>query len=810
MRNLFVVLLLAACESTPPPIVLSGPAAKVTLTPSPLRLQIDDLSGKTLLASAAGHLVSSTVDRPSYLPQVTPGWDGYVANEDPWTYAHTKSVLARDAQHATLALVDGDRELTLDVATTDTGVTISTTQTAGDANEISIGFSMPTDEHFFGLGERFASIDHRGLALYAWAEEGGIGGGESAATGATDGYPMPNGPSMTYFPVPYHWSTSGYAMHANTTRRTVMHMGDEAPDAWRVSVNGTSLPLVVYTTDDPLVALDEFTAATGRPVVPSDWMWGPWRRIDRGAMVDGTDEYKLMRDRKIPITTIEDALHFLPHLSFLGETDQVAAWTASVHAAGYKVLAYNNPYVSQSDENAAQDAAFGNAHHYFEQSPDGTPASVYFISGKLQTVSTIDLTNPDAVYWFQTLLQRTLDFGYDGWMHDFGEYVKRDSHLHDGRLGDEVHNDFPRMSAKAAWELLDKKRPGDFAFHVRSGYTGSQAFTPMVWGGDAEATFDETQGLPSVLRGGVNLGMSGVPYWGSDMTGFKCLTDAPNDKEIFFRWVEFGAVSPVMREENACSNPVKTKTKWSLWNDDDTQTMYRAMASLHTRLAPYLRSLALVAHQKGTPIMIHPVLLFPHEPDAWAVQDSYFFGPSLYAAPVVRRGVTSRTVWLPPGQYLEWTDGSVHTGPGNVTVPAPLDRLPLFLVADRLVPMLDPAVQSLVASTDSTVTEQTVSDRLDVIGALSATGTATFTLADGTVLTATSGGAGDDSTTAAASVDALATCDSCSLVDMFGQAVRVRATSPLATTSSLLIHGLTLTAKGPSVRRIRWDIRLLP
>ena len=808
MRLLPVVLLLAACETTAPPIVLSGKACKVTLTPTPLRLQVEDLSGRTLLASDAGRLVSSTVDHPGDLPQVTPGWDGYVANEAPWTYAHTKGVLASDAGHAALALVDGARELTLDVATTDTGFTVSTTQTAGDANEVSLGFSMPTDEHFFGLGERYASVDHRGLALYAWAEEGGVGGGESA--GASDGYPMPNGPSMTYFPVPYHWSTSGYAMHANTTRRTVMHMGDEQPDAWRVSVNGTSLPLVVYTTDDPLAALDHFTADTGRPVVPSDWMWGNWRRIDRGALVDGTDEYRLMRDRKIPITTIEDALHFLPHLSFLGQTEAVSAWTTAVHAAGYKVLAYDNPYVSQSDENAAQDAAFGNAHHFFEEAPDGSPASVFFISGKLQTVSTIDLTNPDAVFWFQTLLQRTLDFGYDGWMHDFGEYVKRDSHLHDGRLGDEVHNDFPRMSAKAAWELLDEKRPGDFVFHVRSGYTGSQAFTPMVWGGDAEATFDETQGLPSVLRGGVNLGMSGVPYWGSDIAGFKCLTNDPNDKEVYFRWVEFGAVSPVMRDEDACSNPVKTKVKWKLWNDDETQALYRAMASLHTRLAPYLRSLALVAHEKGTPIMIHPVLLFPHEPEAWAVQDSYFFGPSLYAAPVVRRGITSRTVWLPPGRYLEWTEGSVHAGPGTVTVPAPLARLPMFLVADRLVPMLDAGVQSLVASADATVTEQTVSDRLDVIGAVSPTGTARFTLADGTVLSATSGAAGAPNTTATSSADALATCDACSLVDTFGQVVRVRATSAIAPTSTLVVHGLTLTATGPSARRIRWDIRLLP
>ena len=60
---------------------------------------------------------------------------------------------------------------------------------------------------------------------------------------------------------------------------------------------------------------------------------------------------------------------------------------------------------------------------------------------------------------------------------------------------------------------------------------------------DAEATFDETLGLPSAVRAGLNESMSGVPYWGSDMTGFKCITTAPNDKEVFERWVEVGALS---------------------------------------------------------------------------------------------------------------------------------------------------------------------------------------------------------------------------------------------------------------------------
>lgn len=804
-----LLLALAGCEGRPAPVVLHGAACNVVVDIAPLSLEVTDLQGNPLLQSKNGKLVAATVNTPTFDPEITPGWDGYHAHEKPWSEAQGGELTRLGDDSVSLSLFGGNRQFQVDIALTDSGATIdASVVNSADANELTLAFDLPADEHFFGLGERFASTDHRGLGLYAWPEEGGVGGGETNA-GAAQGYPFPDGPSMTYFPVPYHYSTRGYAMHLDTTRRTEMHMGDEASDEWRVSVNGTSLPIVLYTSADPLVDLDHYTADTGRPIIPSSWVWGTWRRTGRNTFFEGEPEWQLMRERKIPVTVIEDAVHFLPALSFIGIESDLMAWTHNAHQAGYKVLAYNNPYVAADNANAAPDYMYGATHHLFEQDPDGNPATTIFISGKLLTVSAIDLTNPDAASWFGTLLQRTVDFGYDGWQHDFGEYVKRSSHFYDGRTGEEVHNDYPRLSAKAAYEFMTKAKPGDFVFHVRSGYAGSQAYAPVVWGGDAEADFDDTQGLPSALRGGVNLGLSGVAYWGSDMTGYKCLAPpAEQDKEVFFRWVEFGAVSPIMREENACSNPTEMRTKWNLWNDDDTQTMYRAMASLHTRMAPYLRAMAVQAHEHGTPIMRHPVLLYPSLSDAWSVDDSYFFGSALYAAPVVRRGVTMRTVWLPPGAYLEFTEGTVHNGPAMVTVPAPLDRLPMFLVADQMLPLLDADVQTLGTGT-GTVTEADRLDVLDVIVALSANGTATFTMADGTVLTA-SHMSGTANTTTATDPTQLASCDGCSLVDTFGTVPRVRATSALATESSLVVNGLTLSAKSTVPRHLRWDVRLLP
>ena len=216
------------------------------------------------------------------------------------------------------------------------------------------------------------------------------------------------------------------------------------------------------------------------------------------------------------------------------------------------MLAYATPYISTTLASAAGDLQTGLANNYFVLGNDLQPLQVFFSSGQPQNLVTIDLTNPAAFTWFQSLLQRAVDLGYDGWMHDFGEYVPHDAQFNDSSVGLDTHNLFPLLSARAAHDLLEKDIPGDYFFYTRSGWAGSGAMAPGNWSGDPEATFDETQGIPAQLRAGLNLSISGAPYWGSDIGGYKCLTQAPNDKEMYLRWAELGAVSPLMMNDTAC------------------------------------------------------------------------------------------------------------------------------------------------------------------------------------------------------------------------------------------------------------------
>ena len=286
-------------------------------------------------------------------------------------------------------------------------------------NKSTIAFRLATDEHFFGLGERYATFDHRGRSLYSWAEEAGLGKGEDAPVGPAN--PSPNGPSMTYFPIPFFHSTAGYAMHVDTPARSEVHFGSEDPSTSRVAVNAERMRIVLYV-GEPSANLEAFTKDTGRAFVPAPWAFGPRRRVNVSAQVGGVPEIELMRTRKVPVTTVDDTQHFRPANDTL-DLATLKKWTDTLHAWGYKATAYNNPYVAANQPSAAADFQAGLDAHYFVTDESGKPGVVTFVSGKLQEVAAIDFTAPGAEAWFGTLLRRTLDAGYDGTMLDFGEYT---------------------------------------------------------------------------------------------------------------------------------------------------------------------------------------------------------------------------------------------------------------------------------------------------------------------------------------------------------------------------------------------------
>lgn len=829
-----------------PPVVTIGSAeATVTLHLDTFGMAIADASGRVLLQSIAAGTAVAGDDVHAYTamgathhsviikPAVVEGWDHQEGQDQPWLGATAVASADLTSTSASLDLFDPAHEQTtvhVDIAVDgadvrvdakvlpDPSAPVPVAEEGDDAlpglNQMGQAFILPADEHFFGLGERMVTVDHRGRHFECWTEEGGLGQGESAPAGPSN--PSPNGPGMTHAPIPFLLSTSGYGLWMDTTWRTGFSLGADASSAWRLYAEEPALHYHVLVHDNPLETLEHYTSLTGRAKLPAAWVFGPRRRVDHGTLVDGIPEYQALRDRGVPTTMVDDTTHFLPGASQAGREDELRKWTADMHALGYKAIGYFNSYVSVSKEAAAPLVEEARAKGYFVKLDDGSEFNTFMMSGGAQNVATIDVTNPDAVAWYQSLLQQALDLGYDGWMLDFGEYLPAKAVMFDGRTGWEAHNAYPVDYQRAVFDYMRSARGDDFMFFARAGYSGSQAVIPVMWSGDPSASFDDTKGLPANVRAGINAGISGIPYWGSDISGYTCLKDPPADKEVYLRWAEFGALSPDMHDENACSQaPEGAPPKWTLWSDTETTDVYGRYARLHTRLIPYLYAAAAQSAASGIPIMRHPILVHPQEPDALAVEFDYYFGPDLYVAPVVRRGATSRDVWLPPGRWVDWWSLATYDGGQHITRDAPLDVLPMFLRSGGIVAMLDSSIETLAPeSNPGVIGPADVAGVLDVRAAIGAgEPQAQAELADGTSLSLSLASGAVElpaAVTAASTEDELATCSSCAMIETLPDgARRVRLTTSSEAQLSLTAGALALSHTAPQATRIRWDVVVL-
>jgi alpha-D-xyloside xylohydrolase len=220
--------------------------------------------------------------------------------------------------------------------------------------------------------------------------------------------------------------------------------------------------------------------------------------------------------------------------------------------------------------------------------------------------------------------------------------------------------------------------------------------------------------------------------------------------------------------------------------------------------------LARAAHATGIPMMRHPFLLHPKDPQAWAVESAFYLGPSLWAAPVVARNERTKKTWLPPGSWVDLDDFAVYEGGKPALIPAPLAKLPLLIKDGGIVPMLDAAIDTLAPATEPTViTLDKVKDRLDVVVALSPGRDARITLVDGTELVAkrVASDAGPPTAIAAVAPEQLVSCPgACFHAADAGGVRRLRITTPLETASRVAHDDVVLEARGPIARRVRWDV----
>jgi alpha-D-xyloside xylohydrolase len=807
-------------EGAPVPttIRLGGAESTVVIETAPLRLTVLDARGETVLAGLAGQTLGATHHETEILaPYLVAGWDHVDDTDDPYAFAGNVTAATFDDSHASLDLDGFHLDVVVDGAKVSLDARIVEAASDRPRNQVSTAFTLADDEHVFGLGERFVYQDQRGQKILSWVEEGGIAVGEKAKP--ADDNPSPNGPGMAHVPVPFYLSTKGYGLFVDTTYRVGFDIGKTEANVLRISAEQPTFSAKIFVRADPRQTLSDYTSITGRAKLPAPWVFGPRRRVNLDSMALGEPEAELMRKKHIAITALDDATHFLPNGADAGRIGDLAKWTARQHALGYKAIGYYNAYVSDTSAGAKPLVEYGKTHDLFVRDDTGEFVRQFMISGGGQQVFTIDFTNPEAVTWYGSLLQRALDVGYDGWMLDFGEYLPRTAVMHDGRTGWEMHNEFPVLYQKVTTEYLNRVRGDDWMYFARAGYTGTQTYAPIVWSGDPAASFDDAKGLPAQVRAGIGAGLSGIPFWGSDIGGYACNADPPANKDVLLRWVEFGALSSDMHDENACAQQLAgSPPKATIWDDAETTEVWSRYAKLHTRLFPYIYAAGAEAARTGMPVIRHPWLVDFESEGAWSAELSYYFGPALYVAPVVRRAATSRELWLPPGTWFDWWTNAPLGGNAKITAHAPLDTLPLYLKSGGIVAMLDSTIDTLATeSSPDIVSLDDVKDILDLRAGIDpVTQAGDAVLEDGTTLSIAMSKAEaptlPEGIVAATTEAELQTCAACGKIDALpGGVYRVRITEAPKSEHTLVAGSLLLKAwRHPRPTRVRWDVAVKP
>jgi alpha-glucosidase len=187
----------------------------------------------------------------------------------------------------------------------------------------------------------------------------------------------------------------------------------------------------------------------------------------------------------------------------------------------------------------------------------------------------------------------------------------------------------------------------------------------------------------------MGLGLSGIPFAGSDIGGFN---GAPN-AELYSRWLQAASLVPFMRTHAMIETP--RREPWSYGAEHERAN--RATIRLRYHLMPAIYTAYDQHTRNGAPV-IKPVFWNSlTDSVALSIDDEFILGDHLLVAPVVEPGQNNRPVYLPAGRWYRLGSNDAYNGGQRVTVNAPnveadggdttgLAGLPVFVRAGAVIP----------------------------------------------------------------------------------------------------------------------------
>lgn len=529
-----------------------------------------------------------------------------------------------------------------------------------DSTAVRFGIS---DAPVFGLGEGLPTYDLRG-ARY------GMSNGEGTPHLRLDGARLP---------IPWLISAGGWGLFIGQPSGYFDLTG--ATGVFQPVEATSSRNVYLILGDTPAEILHGYARLTGFPHLPPLWSLGYQQSHRTLASKDEVmNEARTFREKNLPCDT----------LIYLGTGFCPSGWNTGHGSFTFNENVFPDP--------KAMIAALHEEH--FRVVVHVVPPGDFH--GTIRDTGPETTTPGDAVaYWQEHLPVEAA--GVDGWWPDEGD-----------RLPVEARFQRNQFYWEGPLSAHPERRP--FALH-RNGYAGLQRFG-WLWSGDIDSSWAT---LAAQVRNGINVGLCGIPYWGTDTGGFFATRELT--PELYVRWFQFSAFCPLFRSHGRTWK-LRLPWGWDLGNpgplegsdnlgpnwppeaelhDAEVEEVCREYLNLRYRLLPYLYSSVAQAHRTGLPIMRPLWLAFPADSRSLMCDDEYLFGDHILVAPVLAPSAQKRAVSLPPGQWHDFWTGDPVTGGQEVSRTVDLKTMPLYVRAGAVIP-LGPVRQYVTEPVDGPLT----------------------------------------------------------------------------------------------------------
>ncbi|MFP4011828.1 MAG: alpha-glucosidase [Spirochaetaceae bacterium] len=546
-------------------------------------------------------------------------------------------------------------------------------------SNVWLHLAVAPDEHFYGGGEQYSRLDLKGSRVPMWVQEQGIGRGRDLISWVARLRMGAGGHwYSTYFPQPTFVSSAGWFCHSDISRYAELDFRSRD----RAVIHTWEVPerIVVGVHDGLEEAVRGVSELLGSGPELPEWVYsGMWLGVQGGSdAVRRKVDDALAAGVKLSAAWAQDwegrrVTSFGSQLMCNWHYDRelypdFPELVRELEGRGVRMLGYINPFLA-IEGNLYREAT---QRGYCVKNRRGED---YMIKVTTFPAALLDLTNPQAVEWIKDVIKTNmLGVGLSGWMADYGEYLPVDAVLYSGESGEAFHNCYPAVWARVNREALEETGAlGEAVFFMRSGYTGTSRYSTGAWAGDQLVNWSKSDGLPTVIPAALSSGFCGTGVHHSDIGGFTTLAWIRRSKELFLRWAEHAAFTPIMRNHEGN----RPQRNWQFNSDTETLAHLARLTEVYTRLAPYHRAVVAAYAGEGLPAMRHPTIHYPEEPQLHRTRYEYLYGRDLLVAPVVERHRRKWPVYLPEDDWVHLWSGR-PVGPGRHVEEAPYGEPPVY------------------------------------------------------------------------------------------------------------------------------------